>query len=158
MSTKTNDLETYKPDDSHFDYKKWPFYWIARVNNRYSQRMEKALKRAGVTLTGWRVGLLLKEHSVLSISEISTHSAVKLSTVTRTVYGMQKKGLLIARPRKTDARVTEVVMTEQGRQLVETVIKQTTVVFDDALKNFSEKDLTALNGSLQHIFANLSDD
>lgn len=158
MRNELDKLDGYPSDNGGFTYKKWPFYWIARVNSRYSQQMEKALKRVGLTITGWRVSMLLREHAVLSISEISTHSAVKLSTVTRTVYGMQDKGLLLARPRETDARVTEVVMTRQGRQLIETVIEQTSVVFADALKNFSEKELVSLNESLQRIFANLADE
>ena len=157
MSSTPDDLNTYMPTHSAFKYTQWPFYWVARTDKLYTQRLEKALKRAGLTVTGWRVGMLLNAHHVLSVSEISIHSAVKLSTVTRTVYGMQDKGWLRVNPRASDARVTETRLTEQGRKQIEAVVSETSVVFDRALNGFSEDDLKLLNRLLHRCVLNLSE-
>lgn len=158
MTVDPDSLEKYKPTYSGFQYQNYPFYWIARVGNIYSQRMERVLKREGLNITGWRVGMILRQHGSLSISEISTHAAMKLSTVTRCVYLMQDKGLLSIRQRQADARVTEVRVTPAGLSLIARVIKQTASVFDRALRGLSPEQLSAVNTLLEQVYRNLSDD
>lgn len=155
MGKISNKLNKYKPAHEAFNFRNYPFYWVAQVGSRYGQHMEKALKPAGFTLTGWRVGMILREYGLLSMSEISTHSAVKLSTVTKTVYGMEARGLVVLRQSAADARVTEVSVTDQGLALMETVIGRTVGVFDRAFANMSEDEFRQLNAMLQRVFANL---
>lgn len=156
MNTKTAQTSMYTPSDPRFRYRRYPFYWCARVGNRYVQKMEARLKPLGLTITGWRICMILREQSQLSVSEISAHSAVKLSTVTKTVYAMEKKGYLAIRPRKNDARVSEVSITRSGLALIDTVIDQTAYIPERALEGFETKELDMLNDLLKRLFDNLT--
>ena len=154
----TNNLDIHKPTHRGFRYQDYPFYWIARVASIYSQRMEEELKREGLNLTGWRVGMILRQHGSLSISEISRHAAIRLSTVTRCVYLMQDRGWLSVRRSPSDARVTEARVTGAGLELIERLITRTSRVFNRAFRGVSSQELAAANDLLQRINRNLSDD
>ena len=81
MIMGSHSLDRFKPTHADFDYRDYPFYWIARLDSRYKQLMEKNLKPLGITMIGWRVLMILRQHQTLSVSDISTHAVVKLSTV-----------------------------------------------------------------------------
>ena len=149
--------QAYKPSTPGFRYENYPFYWNARVSNRYAQVMEATLKPLGLTITGWRICLILNEHKTLSVSEISTHSAVKLSTVTRTVYAMEEKGLLTVARRKSDARVSDVSITTAGTETIRNVVAETSGFLDRALTGFSHEEIARLNELLTRLFQNLDD-
>ena len=153
-----DNLDKHKPTHREFRYQDYPFYWIARVASIYSQRMEEELKREGLNLTGWRVGMILRQHGSLSISEISRHAAIRLSTVTRCVYLMQERGWLSVRRSPSDARVTEARVTEAGLELIERLIARTSRIFNRAFRGVSANELVATNDLLRRINRNLSDD
>ena len=153
-----DNLDKYKPTHGEFRYQDYPFYWIARVASVYSQRMEKELKREGLNLTGWRVGMILRQHGSLSISEISRHASIRLSTVTRCVYLMQERGWLSVRRSPSDARVTEARVTDAGLKLIERLVTRTSRVFNRAFRDVSAKEVVATNDLLRRINRNLSDD
>lgn len=158
MTIDSENLDTFKPTHPEFRYQDYPFYWIARVASIYSQRMERELKREGLNVTGWRVGMILRQHGSLSISEISTHAAIRLSTVTRCVYLMQERGWLSVRRSPTDARVTEARVTAAGQELIERMIARTSRVFNRAFRGVSAQELVEANDLLQRINHNLLDD
>jgi len=158
MPADVDDLERLKPTAVGFKYQDYPFYWVARVASVYAHPMEKALKREGLNVTGWRVGMILRQHGSLSISEISNHAAIKLSTVTRCVYQMRKRGWLAVNRSATDARVTEAQVTAEGLELITRLIDQTSRVINRAFQGLSSKDLTTVNTVLERVYANLSDD
>lgn len=158
MKQPPGDIDlAYKPSSPAFRYQNYPFYWNARVGNRYAQVMEATLKPLGLTITGWRICLILSEHKTLSVSDISTHSAVKLSTVTKTVYSMEDKGLLRVARRKSDARVTEVSLTAAGTKTIKNVVAETAEFLDRALENFDNADIERLNELLARLFSNLGE-
>lgn len=158
MIADSDKLAAYKPTHGDFRYQTYPFYWIARVANVYAQRMEKVLKREGLNVTGWRVGMILRQHGSLSISEISSHAAIKLSTVTRCVYLMQERGWLSVSRSPTDARVSEARVTPAGMELIARLIEQTSRVVNRAFRGLSPEELSAMNAVLENIHRNLSDD
>ena len=158
MTSDSDLLDRFKPTYSQFRYEEYPFYWIARVGNIYSQRMERALKQEGLNVTGWRIGMILRQHGSLSISEISSHAAIKLSTVTRCVYLMQNRGWLSVSRSEKDARVTLARLTPSGLELIARMIERTSGVFNRAFNNRSPAELLTINAVLREIYRNLTDD
>ena len=61
--------DMYDPLSDDFKRREFPFYWIAQLNALYSQEMERLLKRVDMDVPRWRIIMILKEHSELSISE-----------------------------------------------------------------------------------------
>lgn len=157
ISDNAGALEKYKPTHEQFTYQKFPFYWIVKSANLYAQRMEKVLKKSGITITAWRVSMVLREHKSLSISELSKHCSFNPSTVTKTVYSMQAKNLLSVTQGVSDARISQVAITEQGMALINQLIANTHRIIDVALENFSEEELLKINALLEKAAINLSD-
>ncbi|BAI75090.1 transcriptional regulator (plasmid) [Azospirillum sp. B510] len=151
-------LRRYIPSDPAFNVEEFPFYWLARVQGVYSQRMEAALKRIGTDIPSWRVLFILKTRGTSSISELSTHAIVKLSTMTRIVYRMKAEGLVETGTNADDGRVTEVTMTPAGDALAERIQEATTKLFARSFEGLSEAQIARLNAILQQLYDNLAED
>ena len=150
-------LSKYKPTDERFVYERFPIYWIARVSSLYTQRMEKVLKRSGVTMTAWRILMVLREHRSLSISKLSLHCSFNLSTVTKTVYSMQKKSLVLVRQSEADGRVSKVTLVKKGRTLIKQLIADTSEIIDALMEGMTEEEVLKINEVFQKITARLAD-
>lgn len=155
---KATGINQFKPADDNFEFLQFPFYWIAKVANRYAHKMEIALKKVDMNITSWRVIMILKQHGVLSITDIASHAASRLPTITKMVYKMQDKGLVVVKPKADDGRVSEVTITKKGLENVKFVINNTTRIFDSAFKGMTEAQVRKLNSTLQKLFLNLSDE
>ena len=158
MKNKTKKLSKYKPASDEFEFRQFPFYWMMKLSNRYAHQMEVALKKVNMNISYWRVGMILREHGVLSISEIATHAVYRLPTITKTVYKMQENGFVTIKPNDDDRRVSMVTITDQGLETIESIITNTTDVFNNAFDGMTEAQLRNLTSSLQHIFSNLSEE
>jgi len=145
----------YDPGSADFHKEDFPFYWLAMVHGRYSQYMEKSLKRIGLDIARWRVLFILKENGQSSISEISTHAIAKLSTITKTVYRMKDDGLVDTAPCEEDGRVTQVRITAEGRAAIERIQAATGDVFKRSFANLTAAQIQRLNRSLETVFHNL---
>lgn len=143
------------PKHESFAMAEWPFYWIARISRRYTHEMEVVLKRIGMDVARWRVLIILNELEPASVSEIAEHAVIKLSTISKTIMRLQADGLVITAPRASDARVTEVRLTDYGRDVLILVREQASRVFRKAFAEFDEAQISDLNSTLQLIFARL---
>jgi MarR family transcriptional regulator, organic hydroperoxide resistance regulator len=152
-----DDFGSIDPLDSNFEMASWPFYWITRVSRRYTHDMEDVLKKVGMDVARWRVLMILNEINPASVSELADHAVIKLSTMTKTVIRMQTDGLVITAPRKADARVTEVSLTDTGQSAILIVRRQASRIFRQAFQNFNANEIKELNITLKKIFSNLED-
>lgn len=158
MSTPKKRLNRYNPASENFKKEEFPFYWLARLHGRYSMAMEKALKKINMDIPRWRILFILKEHGESSISEISEHAIAKLSTITKIVYRMKADGLVDTKPCSNDGRVTQVSITDQGRQAIEQIQVTTSHIFKHSFNGLTEAQITKLNSTLEKIFNNLPED
>jgi len=155
MDNKNNPLMKYRPDREPFIASDYPFYWIALVHNRYCQNMEVHLKKVGMTVTSWRVAMLLRQHGALSVTEITKHASFRMPTVTRTIYKMRDQGFVKVYPLETDARITMVEITDEGIKLIEEILPLTSSMFDELYEGLSDGQLQLLNETLAVLNENL---
>lgn len=134
--------------DRDFTFKSWPFYWLAQADGRYLRHMEVALKAIALDVPRWRVLMSLHEEGCASVSEIAEHAISKLSTMTRIVQRMEGDGLVTFRPRQSDARVTEVLLTAKGASAGQQAWQAARRVYAYAFRNMSEEEIDTLNGLL----------
>ncbi|MDP2610204.1 MULTISPECIES: MarR family winged helix-turn-helix transcriptional regulator [unclassified Oceanobacter] len=153
--TRSPRSQRYNPASEDFHKEDFPFYWIAQVHGRYVLAMEKALKKIKLDIPRWRILFILKEEGTSSISEIAIHAVAKLPTVTKTVYRMKDDGLVDTRQKCDDGRVTEVTITEEGRQAIENIQLVTHDLFRESFKGMSEAQIQRLNKLLETLFHNL---
>jgi DNA-binding MarR family transcriptional regulator len=157
MNNKTaSKLDKFKPFSKDFVFRNYPFYWVIRLANRYTQVMEVPLKGMNLNITYWRVGLILRSYGKLSMTEISKHAVGRLPTVTKAVYRMQELGFVEITQNEEDKRVTMVEITPEGDDLLEAAIGRTTRAVDRAFEGLTEKEVTTLNVLLKKLFDNLS--
>ena len=158
MNTPKKRQHRYDPASEDFKKEDFPFYWLARLNGRYSMAMEKILKKIDLDIPRWRILLTLKGQGELSISEISVHAIAKLSTVTKIVYRMKADGLVDTNTCSKDGRVTQVSLTETGRQSLEQAQVATLGIFKTSFKGLTEAQISKLNSTMEAIFNNLPED
>ena len=143
------------PAHPQFRIVDWPFYLIARTARRYEMDMEQALQRIDMDVPSWRAIMLLHEHSPSSVSEIAEHAVIRLSTMTRVVQRLEKRGLVTLARRAADARVTDVHITSSGEQVVEQLRAVASRIYQAAFKDFDAADIETLNSLLRRVFGNL---
>ncbi|TSH97159.1 MarR family transcriptional regulator [Verticiella sediminum] len=156
MSTPKR-LSRYNPASEDFRKEEFPFYWVARLNGVYHQHMERALRKVGADVPTWRVLFILKENGTSSMSEISEHAIAKLSTITKIVYRMRAEGLVETSTSANDGRVTEVSVTEAGRQAIAAIQEATQNLFARSFRGLTPAQITKLNQLLEVLFNNLNE-
>jgi DNA-binding MarR family transcriptional regulator len=143
------------PANAEFQVDNWPFYLIARTARRYEMEMERALRRIDMDVPSWRAMMLLHENSPSSVSEIAERAVIKLSTMTRVVQRLEKRGLVRIARRPADARVTDVYITPGGERIVQQVRTIASRLYQAAFRDMSRDDIELLNGLLRRVFNNL---
>lgn len=146
----------FKPSSENFQFREYPFYWLMRLSNRYTQAMESQLKLMGMNITSWRISLILRNYGSISMTEIATHAVGRLPTITKSVYRMQNQGLVTVTRSENDARVTMVSITDLGLETVEQLIKNTARTIDRAFTDLSGEELETMNKLLKKVFENIS--
>lgn len=141
--------------EASFHKTNWPFYWITQTSNRYMQVMEGKLKAIGMDISYWRVLMSLYEDQSLSISEISNYCIIKHNTATKIIQRMQAQGLVCTGPRESDARVTEVTLTDTGHELRRRARKIADEVYEQAFEDLSPEEQLILNVLLKKVFLKL---
>jgi len=144
-------------DPAHPDFKiaDWPFYLIARTTRRYEMDMEEALKRIDMDVPSWRAIMFLHEQNPSSVSEIADRAVTRLSTMTRVIQRLEKRGLVRLDTRAADARVTDVFITPQGEGVLEQVRAVASRIYQAVFKDMTAAEIQTLNNLVLRVFNNL---
>lgn len=156
--TSPKQLDRFKPASTKFEFREYPFYWVMRVGNRYTQAMEIQLKKKGMNITSWRIGMILRENGTISMTDVAKHAVGRLPTITKSVYRMQEQGLATVKQSELDGRVTMVSITAQGLDTINEMIVSTSRTIDRAFEGLSKAETSQLNKLLQKVFSNLSEE
>lgn len=147
--------DAHNSAEADFHKANWPFYWITQVSARYMQVMERRLKSAGIDPSYWRVMMSLYEDQSLSISEISEYCIIKPNTATKIVQRMLAEDLIRTGPRASDARVTEVTLTEKGHDLRRKARTFADEIYTRTFSDMSREEQLVLNMLLERVFDRL---
>ena len=154
VPAKPDALHRADPAGPTFKLADSPLYWLARVAGRYRLDMDLVLKPIEMDVPRWRVLAILTEHEPASVTELCDHAVIRLSTMTRIVQRLADSGLVSTRPRDSDGRVTEVRLTDAGRDAAVSVHAQASRIFHHGFDDFSSAEVAALNTMLQRLFRN----
>jgi DNA-binding MarR family transcriptional regulator len=143
------------PANPDFKVAEWPFYLIARTARRYEMDMEEALRRIDMDVPSWRAIMLVHEQNPSSVSEIADRAVTRLSTMTRVIQRLEKRGLVKLDTRAADARVTEVFITPHGEEIVEQVRAVASRIYQSVFKDMSATEIETLNSLLLRVFNSL---
>jgi DNA-binding MarR family transcriptional regulator len=99
--------------------------------------------------------MLLHECSPSSVGEIAERAVIRLSTMTRVIQRLEKRGFATVSRRDSDARVTDVYITTEGEAVVEQVRAVASRIYQAAFKDLNAAEIETLNGLLLRVFDNL---
>lgn len=144
------------PMQTAFEIHSWPFYHLARLNAIYTQRMDASLKPLGVDVPRWRVLALLDKHGTCTITQLAVEAVAKISTMAKIIQRMVAEGLVNTRPSAEDARSTDVMLSERGRELLGTVQDKVSRIGRQAFHDVSDEDIGRLNQLCERLYSNLA--
>ena len=147
-----NHLEQFLPNNEPESLKNFPFFWISQVNGKYSQLIEKSIKKLGIDNTRRKIILSTNALGEASITDIANLSTLKLTTATKAVYRLVEDGIVEVFSSATDERISMVKLTDKGLNLVEQINQISAVTLAGILNAFSEDELHHLNLQLKELF------
>jgi DNA-binding MarR family transcriptional regulator len=85
---------------------------------RLSRRLRSQRMDSGLTLTQLAALASLDRHGAMTPGELAAHEKVQPPSLTRTLAGLEEKGLVLRSPHPTDRRQQIVAPTPAGRSLL----------------------------------------
>jgi len=130
-------------------------YLVTRVGVRMGELFSRRLARHGVTLPMYRVMAALWQRNGQRLGDLSDMTSVEISTLSRLVGTMQRRGLLSRTRPNSNARTVEITLTRQGRTLVERLIPLAQRHEQVALSDLAADEIATLKKNLVAIYRNL---
>jgi DNA-binding MarR family transcriptional regulator len=138
------------PDD--FDLQDYFPYLLNRTAVEIVNAFSVDLREFGITLQMWRVLAALWHDGPMRLGELAGLTSIEISTLSRTVGAMQRKGLVSRRRGERDARAVQVALTSQGRAMTERIIPLALSCERRAIAGLSPEEGRLLRGLLRRVF------
>ena len=129
----------------------WPFYHMNLAIRSYDTEMKRLLKALTLDVARWRILMIAHEHEPVSVGEVAGQAIMEPSTVTRAMQRLQQDGLITITTRSSDQRVSEAMLTPEGRVAMERVLKAASRVYEQAFAAFDPAEIAMLNGLLTRV-------
>jgi DNA-binding MarR family transcriptional regulator len=119
----------------------------------------KELTRNGINLTPeqYLVMDILWDAEVMSQQAIADIIQKDKNSVTKFIDSLEKKGLVYRQVNKTDRRVNNIVVSEEGMKLKAKTTEVAIGMMRNVLKNIKEEDLMALDKVMNQIKENIDE-
>lgn len=152
----TKKYAKYLPASDNIQINNFPFYWITQIHQKYVENVDHVLKKYGMDNSRRRVlgALLLKQNA--SVSELSEMLISKMSTTTKVVYRLKEEGLVNTYCCEDDARITRVLLTDKGQQMIQKINDLSLVVLEQSFDGLTPLQIEKMLDNLKHIFKNLA--
>ena len=133
--------------------------YINIVNCSLIKYFAKELTRNGINLTPeqYLVMDILWDAEVMSQQAIADIIQKDKNSVTKFIDSLEKKGLVYRQVNKTDRRVNNIVVSEEGMKLKARTTEVAIGMMRNVLKNIKEEDLMALDKVMNQIKENIDE-
>lgn len=139
-----------------FSLENSPYYWITQVHSQYIQNIDHALKKYGLDYSRRRILLALKSKNKASVSDLSEMVISKMSTTTKIIYRLKDEGLVDTYCCEYDGRITRVLLTDKGQQMIEKINDLSHIVLEQSFEGLTPLQIEKMLENLKHIFKNLT--
>jgi len=143
------------PGSDQFRVDAYPFYLLNRAASRYNIIIESHLRPIGLEVPTWRVLMILGEAEPRPIAQIAKAAVINISTMMRIVDRMNRAGLIVSLPSKSDGRVTELALSDEGRRKLTAARTATAPIYQQIIRGFSASDFGNLLELLNRLHDNL---
>lgn len=152
----TKKYSKFLPTSEDFNLEHFPYYWVTQVHAQYVQNVEHVLKKYGLDNSRRRILLALKSKPNASVSDLSEMVVSKMSTTTKIVYRLKDEKLVDTYSCEDDARITRVILTEEGEKMFYKINDLTNVVLEQSFEGLTPLQIEKMMECLKHIFKNLA--
>ena len=130
-------------------------YLLTRAGERMGNSFSRELRPFKLTLNEWRVCVALHLQAHQRLSEIAAHTSADLSTISRVIDGLIRRGLAQRDRSSVDARAIAVSLTPAGVVLTEKIIPIAQLYERVALVGISDEEADTLRGLLRRVYDNM---
>lgn len=130
-------------------------YLLNRAGVRIATSFDEEVRPLGATVQIWRVLAALRERDGRRMGDLSATTSIEVSTLTRLVDQMERKGLVLRRRDPQDARVVSLHVTAAGKRLTRRIVPIADRYEKVALKGFAPAEAEALRAALRRLYANM---
>ncbi|MBN9540971.1 MAG: hypothetical protein BGN99_08610 [Alphaproteobacteria bacterium 65-37] len=130
-------------------------YLLNRAGARIATAFGEEMRPLGATLQIWRVLAALREQDGQRMGDLSSTTSIDVSTLTRLVDNMEKKGLVARQRDPEDARAVVLNVTPAGRRLTVRILPIAERYEKVALQGFDPAEAEQLKAALRRLYANM---
>lgn len=140
-------------------YQDIPHYWINHLSFQLRKELEKRFLARGYKVTSeeWALLLITHSHGQLSPSELAHKTLRDVTTVSRLIDRLERKGLIARTRTRQDRRIVDISLTATGEETFARLMPITSELIADSLRDIPPSDIEQLVQTLQKISANLKD-
>jgi DNA-binding MarR family transcriptional regulator len=132
-------------------------YLLNRAGVRMGIMFSKDVEPYGITLPMWRVMIELWHRGDFRLGELADRTDIDISTLSRLLVTMQRKGLITRRRSGSDGRALSLTLTPEGLDLSEKIAPHALHYEALAMKGLTEVEVKRLKKLLQRVFENLEE-
>src|SRR5882724_12273321 len=132
-------------------------YLLNRAGARIAASFSDKVRPLGATLQMWRVLAALREQDGRRMGDLSMTTSIEVSTLTRLVDNMEKKGLVTRRRDADDTRAVLLHVTAAGKRLTRRILPIAERYEQVALRGFSAAEAETLKAALRQFYSNMDD-
>lgn len=132
-------------------------YLMNRAGLRIGLMFSRSIEDFDVTLPMWRVMIELWHGGDRRLAELSLHTSIDQSTLSRLLVSMQRKKLIARRKSAIDGRALNLSLTNRGRQLTKKIIPHALHYEKIAMRGINRRDEAKLKRLLTQIYASLEE-
>jgi DNA-binding MarR family transcriptional regulator len=130
-------------------------YLLNRAGVRIATAFGEEVRPLGASLQMWRVLAALREKDGRRMGDLSATTSIEVSTLTRLVDQMEKKGLVARRRDAADARAVALFVTAAGRRLTRRIMPIAERYERVALDGFGAREAATLKAALRRLYTNM---
>lgn len=130
-------------------------YLLNRVGVRMGELFSRRIASYGVTLPMYRVMAALWEHGDQRLSDLATVTTAEISTLSRLIGEMKRKGLVTRSRLEDNGRTVAINLTSKGKSLVEELMPIAVHFEEVAVSDFSEGEISRLKTVFREIYERL---
>jgi DNA-binding MarR family transcriptional regulator len=130
-------------------------YLLNRAGVRIATAFGEEVRPLGASLQMWRVLAALREKDGRRMGDLSATTSIEVSTLTRLVDQMEKKGLVARRRDAADARAVALFVTAAGRRLTRRIMPIAERYERVALDGFGAREAATLKAALGRLYTNM---
>jgi MarR family transcriptional regulator, organic hydroperoxide resistance regulator len=130
-------------------------YLLNRVGVRMGELFSRRIAGHGVTLPMYRVMAALWETSDQRLGDLAAMTSIEISTLSRLIGTMKRKGLVTRSRLKDNARTVAINLTAKGKTLVEELMPIAVHFEEVAVRDFPAGGVGDLKATLEQIYRSL---